>query len=172
MAREDFSAATRTLIAQRAGYQCSVLNCGRLTIGPGARLDGVVSTGMAAHIFSASPGGPRGTGGLSKEELRAPENGIWCCYRHGKAIDTAGGREFPAVELQAWKRLHEARKGAEVLGMATDRFGLVESVAIRSAPATLSGRTFELGMRNFITGPNESGKTILAKLLGVWPTPI
>jgi hypothetical protein len=166
MPRADFSAATRTVIAQRAGYQCSVLNCGRLTVGPGQGPQGVLSIGMAAHIFAAAPRGPRGSGGLSREELCSPENGIWCCYDHGKLIDAAEGREFTAVELQAWKRLHEARKAAELSGMAADRFGLVDSVTIHSAPASLSGRMFEFGMRNFITGPNASGKTILAQLIG------
>jgi hypothetical protein len=33
--RVNFSAATKKLLAARAGYQCSVLNCGRLTVGRG-----------------------------------------------------------------------------------------------------------------------------------------
>jgi hypothetical protein len=164
MSRAEFSSATRRIIAERAGYQCSVLNCGRLTVGPGAGKDKVLNIGMAAHIFAASPGGPRGTGGLSAAERSEPENGIWCCYAHGKAIDSETGNAFSAAELKAWKRLHEARKGAEVSGAAQDRFGLVESISVNSAPA-LAGRKFDLGMRNIITGPNASGKTILTRLI-------
>ncbi|WP_329427028.1 hypothetical protein OG339_42880 [Streptosporangium sp. NBC_01495] len=120
---------------------------------------------MAAHIYAASSGGPRGTGGLSVAELREPGNGIWCCYSHGKAIDSDAGNIFSAAQLKAWKRLHEARKSAEVNGQALDHYGLVESISVNSAPAWLAGRKFELGMRNIITGPNGSGKSILARLI-------
>lgn len=162
--RAEFSAATRKVIAERAGYQCSVLNCGRLTVGPGPGQRQVIDTGMAAHIYSASPGGPRGTGGLSAAELSEPENGIWCCYSHGKAIDSDAGNAYSVSELNAWKRLHEARKNAEVTGSPQDRFGLVESISVNSAPV-LAGRKFELGMRNIITGPNMSGKSTLTRLI-------
>jgi len=155
--RAEFSAVTRKIIAERAGYQCSVLNCGRLTVGPGPAQKQVVNIGMAAHIYAASPGGPRGTGGLSAAERSEPENGIWCCFSHGKAIDSDGGHAFSAAQLKTWKRLHEARKGAEVNGAPQDHCGLVESIAVNSAPASLAGREFELGMRNIISGPIASG---------------
>jgi hypothetical protein len=164
--RADFSPATRRVIAERAGYQCSVLNCGKPTVGPGPGNTKSLHTGMAAHIYAASPGGPRGTGGLTAAERSEPENGIWCCYSHGKAIDSANGNAYSAAQLKAWKRLHESRKSAEMGGVPHDRFGLVESIAVNSAPASsLSGRKFDLGMRNFITGPNASGKTILTRLI-------
>ena len=51
-------------------------------------------------------------------------------------------------------------------GAPQDRFGLVESISVNSAPvSSLAGRKFELGMRNIITGPNASGKTVLARLI-------
>jgi hypothetical protein len=125
-----------------------------------------VHTGIAAHIYAASPDGPRGTGGLSDAERREPENGIWCCTTHGKSIDSDEGRIFSAVQLKAWKRLHEARKAAEVNGGALNHVGLVESISINSAPAAaLEGRTFELGMRNIVTGPIASGKSVLTRLI-------
>jgi energy-coupling factor transporter ATP-binding protein EcfA2 len=163
--RAEFSKSVRTVIAERAGYQCSVLNCGRLTLGPSPNGRNVLRTGMAAHIYAAAPGGPRGTGGLSAEERSEPENGIWCCYTHGKAIDSDPTGIYSAAQLRAWKRLHEARKGAEVTGITSDNYGLVESITVESAPAALAGRKFPLGMRNIITGPNGSGKSILARLI-------
>ncbi|WBB74395.1 hypothetical protein O7602_02215 [Micromonospora sp. WMMD1128] len=169
--RADFSAATRRLIAQRAGFQCSVLNCGRLTVGPGPGTADVIDIGMAAHIYAAAPGGPRGTGGLPTYKRSSAENGIWCCYDHGKAIDSDGGNSFSVAELRAWKRLHEARKSLDMHGVALDNYGLVESISINSAPAALSGRKFALGMRNIIAGPNESGKTLLARLIGSTANP-
>lgn len=32
--KNDFSAKTKTLLAQRAGYKCCYLGCGQSTIGP------------------------------------------------------------------------------------------------------------------------------------------
>ena len=165
-ARADFSESTRRLLAERAGHQCSIPRCGQRTIGPGAVGNGVVRVGMAAHIYAAAVGGPRGTGGLSEEERRSAANGIWCCYLHGKAIDDDDAGMYSAAHLRAWKRLHEARMGAEVNnGVAFDNFGLVDTIAIHSAPASLSGRKFDFGMCNVITGPNGSGKTILSRLI-------
>ena len=164
--RADFSPSVRRLIAERAGYQCSILNCGRLTIGPGRDSRQTVNVGVAAHIFSAAPGGPRGTGGLSDSERSEPENGIWCCYTHGKTIDADQGAIFSAAQLRAWKRLHEARKSAEIHGHPFHNIGLVESISVKSAPAVgLEGREFNLGMRNIFTGVNGSGKSVLVRLI-------
>lgn len=164
--RAEFSAAIKRLIAERAGYQCSVLNCGRLTIGPGTGPRQTVRIGIAAHIYAASPDGPRGTGGLSAAQRGEPENGIWCCSVHGKAIDSDNGHIYSATQLKAWKRLHEARKSAEINGGALHHIGLVESISVNSAPApALEGRKFDLGMRNIIAGPNGSGKSILTRLI-------
>jgi hypothetical protein len=69
--RHDFNAATKTLIAGRAGYRCSIPGCCRVTIGPGSEANEVASTGVASHIFSASAGGPRGFGSLSGYELES-----------------------------------------------------------------------------------------------------
>ncbi len=163
--RADFPAAVRRLLAERAGYQCSVLNCGKLTIGPGQGSQSVVNMGMAAHIYAAVADGPRGNGGLSEQDLRSPDNGIWCCYSHGKIIDSEQGRSFSASELKAWKRLHEARKGAEVLGVPVNNFGFVESVSAELVPGLTSGSHFPLGIHNVILGNNGSGKSQLTRLI-------
>ncbi|HEV2347028.1 MAG TPA: hypothetical protein VGS97_23200 [Actinocrinis sp.] len=164
--RAGFSAATRRMLAERAGFQCSVPRCGVRTIGPGSSPSAVVRTGMAAHIYAAAERGPRGTGGLSNAERSSFANGIWCCYVHGKAIDDDSEGIYSVAQLRAWKRLHEARTGAEVNGgIAFDGFGLVDTIAIHSAPATLSGRRFDFGMCNVIYGNIGSGKTVLSRLI-------
>jgi ABC-type molybdenum transport system ATPase subunit/photorepair protein PhrA len=120
---------------------------------------------MAAHIYAASDDGPRGTGGLSADERSSDSNGIWVCYLHGKSIDSDDGSVYSATQLKAWKRIHEARKAGDVDGVIPDHCGLVDYISIESAPGHLSGRRFVLGMRNLITGPNASGKSVLAQLL-------
>ncbi|WP_134001644.1 hypothetical protein [Kribbella sp. VKM Ac-2566] len=125
----------------------------------------MIDIGMAAHIHAATPTGPRGGSGLSSAELADVSNGIWCCYSHGKAIDADNGTIYTADDLRAWKRLHEARKGMQVHGLMPDKCGLVESITVRSPAIHGAGRTVELGMLNLITGPNATGKTMLARLL-------
>ena len=69
MARTDFSQKTKVIIAARSGYRCSIPDCNRATIGPGAFPDETSSIGVASHIFAASPGGPRGKRGLYDAEI-------------------------------------------------------------------------------------------------------
>ena len=57
--RDDFSAKTKKLIAERAGFLCSRPSCRALTIGPQDKPEGSANAGVAAHISSAFPGGPR-----------------------------------------------------------------------------------------------------------------
>src|SRR5262249_51145511 len=42
------------------------------------------------QYFSASAGGPRGTGGLSFEDRRSTENAIWLCADHGRFVGRPG----------------------------------------------------------------------------------
>src|SRR5688572_24730067 len=86
MARDEFSASVRMILAQRAGYLCSKPGCGRLTIGPSSA-GGVTITGEAAHITGASPGGPRHDPGLSPTQRTSADNGIWLCATDATLID-------------------------------------------------------------------------------------
>ena len=57
--RDNFSEATKKLLADRAGRKCSNPYCRRTTIGPQLGDKGTVNIGEAAHIYAASPGGKR-----------------------------------------------------------------------------------------------------------------
>ena len=104
MAREaDFDENTKQIIAMRAGYRCSFPGCNKITIGPGGESHEYENTGQAAHIFAASAGGPRGTGGLSVDQRKHAQNGTWLCYKHGKMIDSHKGARYPASQMQQWK---------------------------------------------------------------------
>lgn len=152
------------MVAQRAGYRCSVPDCRRLTIGPGRGADEVVDIGVAGHIYSASPGGPRGTGGLSFEDRRSAENAIWLCADHGRLVDANDGGQYPDSLLRSWKGLHESFTAME-LGGHPRPFGWIESLTFTDASAKLAGRQFFFGPRNIIVGHNGSGKTILTKTI-------
>jgi len=99
----DFPERITRLAVECAGFKCSVPFCRKGTVGPGATPDASAKTGTACHIYSAFENGPRGSGGLSREERQSIENAIWCCASHGRLIDTnQGGSPAQALEGAAW----------------------------------------------------------------------
>ena len=57
--RDDFSQATKDLLANRVGWKCSNPNCRKATRGAGAEKTDIINIGVASHITAASKGGPR-----------------------------------------------------------------------------------------------------------------
>src|SRR5712691_7809043 len=160
----DFPARTRRLIAERAGYRCSKPDCRRQTLGPGAGPRDVACIGVACHIHAAAPGGPRGTGGLTLEQLQSASNGIWLCADHARLIDTNQGIGYPAPLLRGWRQLHEAFLVHEMRGLVPP-CTLITEVNVREGPEGLKARPVALSALNIITGPNNVGKTTLLNLL-------
>jgi hypothetical protein len=104
--RDDFSAATKELLAKRVGFVCSNPECRQPTRGPQADPKSVVNIGVAAHISAASPGGARFEEGLSQEQRVDSSNGIWLCQTCAKLIDN-DPRRFHRAVLEGWKRAAE-----------------------------------------------------------------
>jgi len=104
--RDDFSAATKDLLAKRVGFVCSNPECQQPTSGPQADPAGTVNIGVAAHISAASPGGRRYEEELSPEQRADSSNGIWLCQTCAKLIDN-DDRRFSRVVLESWKRAAE-----------------------------------------------------------------
>lgn len=105
--RDDFSQKTIDTLAKRVGTRCSNPACRKLTTGPGVNHSRVVNIGVAAHITAASPGGPRFDPGLSADERKSPENGIWLCQNCAKLVDSDEER-YSATQLRDWKERTEA----------------------------------------------------------------
>jgi ABC-type Mn2+/Zn2+ transport system ATPase subunit len=123
---------------------------------------------MACHIYSAAPGGPRGQGGLTPEQVASAENGFWACRDHGTLIDTNAGTGFPAAKLIRWRELAEARIRRARSGQSVPACW-IECVRIVENPPHLfpPGETLELSHITIVSGPNGSGKTALCEWLGV-----
>jgi hypothetical protein len=162
--RADFPRKVRRLIAERAGYRCSKPDCRRQTLGPGAGPQEVACTGTACHIYSAAPSGPRGTGGLTFEQLQLASNGIWLCADHGRLIDTNQGRRYPAQLLRGWRQLHEAYLAHEMRGLVPPH-GLITEITIHQGLGALATRSVSLAMLNVVVGDNNTGKSILLDLI-------
>lgn len=112
--RDDFSKETKIKLAKRVGYLCSKPDCRRLTIGPDQAGDGVVSIGIACHIYAAAPNGPRANNELSSDERSSIDNGIWLCSNCSALIDKDPDA-YPPDLLLRWKQDAEqkARKQLE-----------------------------------------------------------
>jgi hypothetical protein len=112
--RDDFSRQTVMDIARGVGYRCSNPECTRPTVGANAAQDGIVTIGVAAHIYAASPGGPRYNAAQTREARRARENGIWLCQNCGRLVD-ADAQKFTIDVLTDWKRVAQARAFRELV---------------------------------------------------------
>lgn len=164
MTRADFTNKTKEIVAARSGYRCSFPECDRVTIGPGAGAHETTSIGVAAHIFAASLGGPRGTGGLTEEELTKLENAIWLCSIHATLVDNNRGDKYPPELLLSYKDLHEARIAQELQGLFTPA-SWIHELKIRNSPIFKSDTLIRFGKLNLVVGDNATGKSALCEWL-------
>lgn len=112
--RDDFTEATKLILAQRVNYICANPNCSIITVGPHTQIDKSLKIGMAAHITAAAKGGPRYDETLSSVERKHLSNGIWTCENCGKLIDADDSKH--SVELlQEWK-LKAEEEASKVIG--------------------------------------------------------
>ena len=173
MGRAEFSAKTRRLVAQRAAYKCSFPDCHRLTIGPARDPTKATNNGNAAHIYSAADSGkgPRGRGGLSKDELQSSQNALWLCADHASLVDKDRGADYPADILHSYKTLHETRVAHELAGIHAP-FGWVYKVIVESSPLFSGSFEIDLAKLNLIVGGNSVGKTALCEWIAGTSNPI
>jgi len=161
--RAEFPPKVVATLAQRAAYRCSFPGCDQVTVGPDLTDSQSVTTGIAAHIFSAGDG-PRGTGALSFEQRQRVENGIWLCSNHAGRIDKNDGIDFPASLLRSYKRLHEEKIIRERDGLSTGT-GWVHSLHVERGPVFRTPMQIEFGKVTILVGGNRSGKTAICDWL-------
>jgi hypothetical protein len=104
--RDDFSPATKELLAKRVGYRCSNPECRQPTSGPQEDPAGAINVGVAAHITAASPNGPRYDASLTSEQRCSAQNGVWVCQTCAKLVDNDESR-YSVEALKEWKRVAE-----------------------------------------------------------------
>ena len=106
MKRDEFTNATKELLAKRVGYSCSRPDCRRPTSGPHSDDTKHVNVGVAAHITAAAKGGPRYDASLTVEQRKAPSNGIWLCQTCAKLIDSDDAT-YSTKTIRGWKEAAE-----------------------------------------------------------------
>jgi hypothetical protein len=162
--RDDFAPATVEELAWRAGLRCSVPGCNVLCFGPAAESDKKFNQGTAAHIVSASPSkGPRADATLTSAERKSIANGIWCCARHGRLIDSDEKR-YPANLLRQWKREQEERTLIEATQGLCGKGGVI-SVSIGNLERFKALQTIRFGHRTMILGENGTGRHVFCDMV-------
>ena len=102
--RDDFSQGVRHHLARSVNYHCS--KCYAPTAGPFSGGGRSITTGVAAHICAAAPGGPRYNESMTPEQRSHYNNGIWLCAAHGPLID----HDWPRYTVE---QLRETKRRAE-----------------------------------------------------------
>lgn len=117
--RDDFTQKTKDELAKRVAWICSNPKCRRPTIGAKLGSEGVVITGIAAHITAAAPLGPRYNSELNPDQRKHITNGIWLCSNCSIIIDRDKDA-FPDSLLNDWKRIAENQSFAAIAGASVD----------------------------------------------------
>ncbi len=104
--RDDFTQATKDILANRVGWKCSNPKCRKGTRGAGEKEDKYVNIGVAAHICAASEGGPRYEADMTSDERKSVRNGIWLCQSCSKLIDSDVNK-YTVKLLRSWKEKAE-----------------------------------------------------------------
>jgi len=128
--RDDFPEDVKRILAFRVSTTCSNPTCCADTSGPQEDPTRAVNVGVAAHITSAAPGGPRYNPNLTPGQRCGIENGIWLCQNCAKLIDNDVVR-FPENVLRAWKTLAEHDAALNVGKTRTPRFESLEQRQMR-----------------------------------------
>jgi hypothetical protein len=129
----------------------------------------VASTGVAAHIFSASEAGPRGQGGLTAEELSQAQNALWVCADHGRLIDANRGDKYPPALLLSYKHLQEARIAREQGGLHAP-FRWLHELRLIQTPLTSANQKVLFGKLNLVVGANDTAKTAICEWISAFST--
>jgi hypothetical protein len=121
--RDEFTAATRRILVERAGQHCSNPECGHPTSGPsdeGSFKSTVL--GKASHITAAAAGGPRYDQSLTSEQRSSADDGIWLCAECADRVDKIENEAaFPVELLRKWKLFHESSTGTDMASVSNRR---------------------------------------------------
>lgn len=125
--RDEFSAPTIRILADRVNSICSNPTCRAQTRGPRSTSNTAINIGKAAHITAASALGPRYDPTLTVDERAHFNNGIWLCSTCADLIDTDPER-YTVELMREWKREAETNAIIEIgrpRGFSKGRLALV-----------------------------------------------
>ena len=103
-----FHSKSRSCWLNASDISVRAQGCEQPTSGPQDHPNGSVNLGVAAHITSASSGGPRYDPTLTALQRADLDNGIWLCQTCAKLIDSDVAR-YTIDGLKEWKRAAEVK---------------------------------------------------------------
>ena len=162
--KAKFSTRTKRLLAANAGHKCSLPLCNRSTSGPDNNPNKSISNGDAAHIYSASPSGPRGQSFLTPKQLEEEINGIWVCTNHHRVIDANSGSSFPVSTVIQYKELHLARIKQEQRGVAVEH-GWIDHLRLLASPFFRTPEIINFGKITCLVGNMATGKSLICEIV-------
>lgn len=131
--RHNFSKKTIEVLRSRVSGRCSNPDCRVPTTGPAKDVNKVNNIGIAAHIYAASPGGPRYDSSMTKEERGSIDNALLLCSNCSIKIDK--DPDFYSAELLfSWKRQAEAKSLLELGNQLPD-----DNQTVHTLSAALTG---------------------------------
>jgi hypothetical protein len=165
--RDNFSAPTKRLLAQRVAYRCSNPQCRTLTIGSNST-GGTVGLGVASHICAASPGGPRYDDTMVPAQRSHADNGIWLCQHCGKLIDS--DTKYTVAMLHAWRQKSEEATVREIqtrkIVIPAEAAPMLEDMDGNAIALTQPAADLTLPARIHAASVADVGKF---KMLDAWP---
>jgi hypothetical protein len=100
--RLEFLEPVKQKLRERVAFMCSNPLCRRLTVKKNAKSDGIVRSGKASHIYSASKTGPRSKHNKKPNFIESFKNGIWLCDKCSREVDD-NQSIYTVSDLLKWK---------------------------------------------------------------------
>ncbi len=157
--RRQVSARTQKMLYALSGNRCAYPQCSTLLVQTTTDATADAQIGEICHIYSASPTGPRGDGGLPSHRLNSPENLVLFCPTHHTLVDTQPDRH-PASLLKQWKATRENHQLSTITTDLARSTPIASSLATRLIDAKIDEAMDSLRKSRFLrdskTAPNAA----------------
>jgi len=162
--RDDFPEEVKRTVCSRVNSVCSNPDCLAPTSSPQDDPTKALNLGVAAHITSAAPGGPRFDASLSPDMRRQADNAIWLCQICAKRVDNDES-QFPVSVLRAWRTLAEHRAHSSI-GKPSQQVPESENQRKMRAILPWKGKVIVLSQMNtgravMLQGPKRGSSDVL-----------
>jgi hypothetical protein len=157
--RAEFSQSVKDSVAGRVGWRCSFPNCHIPTIGPSQDDPAkTINLGEAAHIYAASPNGPRANPDMDDTQRSSIENAIWLCRQHARLIDRDpelySAETLLSFKLSAEKSAHEQLRDMQGndQGINDTYIALTNEILFKGAWMLADENIWTFKVGNFVQG--------------------
>jgi hypothetical protein len=106
LARDNFKTLVIEKLKARVAMRCSNPTCRVPTSAGTENIENAINIGVAAHIYAASPLGPRYSKKMTSSERASIDNAIWLCSNCSIEIDR-DVKKYTVSKLHEWKKTAE-----------------------------------------------------------------